>query len=242
MSFNQAMTILSVSEGEDVGIMDPDNPKSMFSLLPDPVQSYALAIPRKYFVMSERKLKARAEPDFTLKCLRMNMWQSYCKHQPLGKTMSLGSIVHGVTTREYFLHIAREEPAKLAFVMIPPKSYDVMQRQIFEDSLEKLKDILEMDLVDIQKVKKPNKDGLIEEKEYRKINTAAIAEVRKVAEMLSDRIQGSVTQKIQMQGQVAHAHAQLPPQEANPTALGSIDAMLKLIESKLGDVVDVDAE
>ena len=227
-----------MSEDDGVDLFDMSNPRSLFNLLPEKLRNYALRVPRDNWLQSESTIKKKAKPDFTDKCLRVNFWQAYCHAHDRGKNINLNHIVSGVCSRDYFLHLAKEDSSKLVFILTPPKSYDVMQRQILDEGLERLRDVVEMDFYDEKLVEKEGKDGQITTTKERKINASAIAEVRKVVEMLQDRVQGSVIRKVAVKGQVES----IPSSDSGQQLLGSVSPegslaqLLSSVNAKLGEV------
>jgi len=217
----------------DPGILDRENPRSLVNICPEVLKEFVTAIPRDTFLWTENKLTSRAKPDFTSKCLRIQFWQEYVRAQDKLANMVFSNIIRGITHKDYFLHLAKTRPIEFAWICIPPKSYDIVQKQILEESLEKMREITQKDLVDIVIEEKTDKDGIVTKKTTRKMNTAAIAELRKTTEMLQTRVLGSLTQKMQ------HEHSVAPKALAEKgPGLVSINAMKDLDEAIEADVLD----
>ena len=220
---------ITISDAEILvpGFLDVDNPRSLVNIAPVQIREFLLKIPQDTFTLSEAQLTKRAEPDFTAKCLRINFWTEYCRAQDKNLTMKLGNILKGVTHSRYFMHICEENPDQLAWMIVPPKDYNIVQEQIFRDGLEKLKAILTISPYDIKTRKITKTDGTIEEIEEKKLNVALLEQKRKTVEMLSHRIQGSITKSVALSGTVNHT------QSSDSPRLGYAD--MDAIEAEFSD-------
>jgi len=214
------MTILD-TETWDPGLLDATNPRALVNIAPEVLRAYIQAIPRDLFVYTEAQLEKVALPDFTSKCLRIQFWQEYVRAQDKNIDMVFGNIIKGVTHRAYFLHLAKERPEEFAWICVPPRAYDVTQRQIMDESLERMRDVLKMTMIDETVTEKVDANGNVTKTTTRKINAAALAEIRKTSEMLQNRVIGSLTAKVD------HKHMIEGGKQASGEVPGiiSIDAM-----------------
>jgi len=230
------MSILNVTEEDlSVEIFDRDNPRSLFNILPSRVQEAAIAVPRNRWLRSESAITRSAEPDFTDKCLRINFWQAYTRAQDTGKNIHVNHIIAGVTTKNYFMHMVETEQNKLVYYLTPPKSYDIMQRQILDESLEKLRVVVTSDIYDEKVITKVNSDGTQDRTVVKTINTKLVSEIRRITEMLQDRVHGTLVQKLAIKGQVEHSPvAKTVPGELAPEQ--GLDALLQNINAKLAEL------
>lgn len=206
------------------GFLDVSNPRALVHIAPFQIRTQIASLDPSLLTLSDKVLNKHAEPDLTDKCLRINFWTEYVRAQDKNTEMLLGNIIKGVTTKEYILHIATENQAKLAYMIIPPKDYNIVQESIFRDSLEKLKNLIALPPYDIIE-----KTLITDKGETRtvtkRLNPAYIAEVRKVATMLADRLQGSITKKVDITGNL---------QVGQPPPAGLITAgELQSIEAEL---------
>lgn len=230
----QPVTILD-AEIFDPGILDQNNPRSLVSIVPSEIQEYVLRIPRDFFLMREAHLTKLAKPDFTSKCLRIQFWQEYARAQTKRDRMKLDSLIRGITHRDYFLNLARTRPHEFAWICIPPRSYDVMQKQILEESLEKLREAVAVDFYDLKITETTTESGKFTKTTTKKLNANAIAEVRKITEMLQTRVIGSMTHSLA----VTHT---VEPGKAKVAKQVSIDA-LSALEERLEELSNTqDAE
>lgn len=219
-----------------VEIFDRENPRSLFNILPTKLQEAAIGVPREKWLRSEAAITKSAEPDFTDKCLRINFWQAYTKAQDAGKNVNVNHVTSGVTTKNYFYHMIETEQDKLVYYLTPPKAYDVMQRQILDESLEKLRDVVTSDIYDEKVVTKNNSDGTQERTIVRTINTKLVSEIRRITEMLQDRVHGTLVQKLAVKGQMEH---NVPIQATKPGESApeqGLDALLSSINAQLAEL------
>ena len=197
------MALLTIVDSTHMlpGFLDSSNPRSLVSIAPLQIQTYIASLDPSLLTLSDKVLNKQAEPELTDKCLRINFWTEYVRAQDKSTTMLLGNIIRGVTTKEYFLHIAENNPAKLAYIIIPPKDYNIVQDSIFRDSLEKLRQLISLPPYDIVKRTTISDKGETVT-ETKRLNPAYIAEVRKVTTMLADRLQGSISRKVDISGKL----------------------------------------
>lgn len=203
------------------GFLDLNNPRSLVNIAPPQIRSHIASLDPKLLTLSDKTLQKQAEPELTDKCLRINFWTEYVNAQDKSKEMHLGNIIRGVTTKEYFLHIAENNPAKLAYIIIPPKDYNIVQDSIFRDSLEKLRKLISLPPYDIVKRTTISEKGETVT-ETKRLNPAYIAEVRKVTTMLADRLQGSISRKVDITGKLK-VENQKPAQLAEYTDLRELE-------------------
>lgn len=223
----------------DPGIVDPDNPRSMVNIAPPQIQEFIQRIPRRYFLLTETQLNRKAKPDFTAKCLRIQFWQEYVRAQDKNVKMSLSNIIKGVTHKDYFVHLAKTKLYQFAWICIPPKSYDVTQKQILEESLEKLREIVRTDLYDVKITEKTDAKGQVTKTTTRKLNAAVMQEVRKTTEMLQQRILGQLTQNIKHDVTVETREPEKISQGPGLVALNALNELEKSLDQlENGDVIE----
>jgi len=234
------MTAFNLKE-DDLGVemFDISNPRSLFNILPIRVQEAAFAVPRKEWLRSESAITRSASPDFSDKCIRINFWQAYCKAQDAGKSININHIVAGVTTKDYFYHVIDTDRSKLIFYLTPPKAYDVMQRQILDESLERLREIVTSDLYNEKVVVKHNKDGTEDRTVHRTINNGLIAEIRKITEMLQNRVHGTLIQKVALKGEISTTPLVQATKSGELAPEQGLDALLQQINGKLSELPPV---
>lgn len=231
------MTIMNVTEEDlSVEIFDRENPRSLFNILPPRLQEAAIGVPRDKWLRSEAAITKSASPDFTDKCLRINFWQAYTKAQDSGKNINVNHVTSGVTTRNYFYHLIETEQDKLVYILTPPKAYDVMQRQILDESLEKLRHVVTSDIYDERVVTKTNSDGTQEHTKVRTINTKLVSEIRRITEMLQDRVHGTLVQKLAVRGQVDHKTPVQATKSGESAPEQGLDALLSSINAQLAEL------
>ncbi len=222
----------------DPGLLDADNPRSLVRICPPSIREHVLNIPLEAFTMTEDELVRYASPDFTSKCLRIQFWQEYVRAQDKSVSMSLHNILKGVTHKGYFMHLAKTRPHELGWICVPPRSYDVMQKQILEESLEKMRANLSVGVIDEVTVEKVGTNGDVTVTTTKKVNASAMAEIRKTAEMLQNRIMGSMTANVNHK----HTLEQANSGREEPLGLISINSLNEIDEildaEDLGDTAN----
>lgn len=208
------------------GFLDPANDRSLVNIAPTVIADEIRKISAKTFTYTDKKLKKEAEPDLTAKCLRINFWYEYVRAQEKREKMKLGNIIKGATTKEYFTHLAKTNKAQLAWIIVPPKDFAIIQEEIFQEGLDAMRAILKLDPWE-----HTTKTSITEKGETvtksKKINTAVLEQKRKIVEMLSNRLQGNLTKKVAISGKIDHSkNGGELPQFADPDALEALDAEL----------------
>jgi hypothetical protein len=217
----------------DFVIYDPDNPRSITNLVSEKVSQAIQAIPRELLLMDEQKLKKHVKPSTTLNYVRLNFWLEYNRAQDTQKPMNMQVVMRGVAKMNYFYDIILQNPAMMAWVVTPPADYTLVQRDILHSGLELLQKALKMDLVTTKTTIKVNRDGTKVKNIVREPNVPAIAEVRKIVEMLSDRVQGSIIQKVAIKSQHHEIPANTLPQTYDPDALDLLHTSLGQVTARL---------
>lgn len=216
---------------ECLGLFDEDNPRSLISIAPHEVRITMRRMDQDIFLNDERDLRKKLNPGSTLNYIRLNFWLEYAYAQENRKLMRLSVILKGVTSPEYFFRVVLKDEMKLAWVLTPPADYLVVQRDILDSALERLRQAIRIQFYTITEKIAIDKAGNQVITRTRKPNVQAIAEVRKIAEFLADRVQGAVVQKIALKAQ--HAHQGLPGGTPGAPAVfepSSLDALTKQIE------------
>lgn len=239
------MALITITDAELLtpGFLDEENPRSIVNIVPDRLRDFIVKINPNTLLMSPTKLKDECRPDFTAKCLKINFWNEYVRAQDKSQKMKLGNIIKGVCQKEYFFHFAEHDPTLLAWVILPPEDFNLVQEEIYQESLEQMRSILLLEPFDEKRIERENKDGTITVTIEKKVNSSLLSEKRKIMEVMGNRIQGSITQKVHMTGNVSPVAASGTEGILDPNALENIEKSLALVEGRLGSPPDViDAE
>lgn len=210
----------------------------MINILPDIVVAAVKRIPRDLLLQDEEKLKKHVQPSSTLNYLRLNFWLEYNRAQEMQKIMDMRVVLRGVARQGYFYEVVLKNPAMTAWMVTPPADYALVQRDILYSGLEKLQKALKMDLVTTKETVIKMKNGKETKRIVRTPNIAAISEVRKIVEMLSDRVQGAVIQKFAVKqfgglGVPGGAADPLLPATYEPDALDKLQKLLEKTNATL---------
>ena len=195
---------LDTQEGHhqtEIVLFDKQHPRSVYNICPPKMQVCMNAIVPEIVAYNERRLKQLAHVCSTDNCLRLAFWQEYNRAQSTGTKVILTNVVHGITFREYFYEKVLMNPYKLMWMLTPPKGLSMMQEEVLHESLEKLREVTQQSIFTVTKKERRLKGGDIEKTVEKKLNVAGVAEVRKIAEMLSLRVQGAIIQRIAIKQQ-----------------------------------------
>lgn len=244
-------------EVADFGLLDEKNPRSLIRIVPDEVARAIKAVPRELLLMDERELRRKAKPTDTVNYLRLNFWIEYNRAQAKRVKMVAANILRGACSKEYFYEVVKND-LKLAWILLPPADYTVVQYDIFQTSLEKLRQCLRVKPYTITVTEETDKEGRKTVTRKQVPNVAAMREIREITAMLSDRIQGAVVKKLAIK---AHSTADVNvsggqaitagPRTYEPDALDELNRTLQQVNASLqlpaaeaceGEVIDIDEE
>lgn len=208
-----------VTKEEWGGIWDRNNKSSVYSRISNRFRQALDAIPTHIRYMSDEELLENFQPSTSLGAARIKFWEIF---QSTTGAILLSDVFEN---RTLFYQIA-ENPYKLMWFLTPPEDTLHVQQSILDSSMNILRKFVTGDNMWLEKVKvHRHKDGTEEETRTREINTKAIAESRKVAEMMLDRIHGSVAMNLNVKGQHAHIHAKSPEKAVLEMGVNEISAL-----------------
>jgi hypothetical protein len=197
--------LLPIQENEqrlptDYSILDDGDPFSLVNIVPPSLRLLIEAIPDEYFGMGEDELRATVLPDTTLNCLRISFWREYSDSLTEGRVFNMSNVSSGICTREFFQRVMLRDKS-LAWMVLPPRNYMMLQEELLQEGLFKLREFLSSKLIDKKSSVKFDKHGNKAETTEEKINVSAVGEARKIVEMLENRLKGSVVKRIAVQTQ-----------------------------------------
>ena len=136
------------------------------------------------------KQKLRAEKKFptpTDNRLRLAFWNAYEQVQSgVAKNIALTRIAAGICAPEFLVQEYFRYPEKVAWILTPPASYEVLAEEGLQFGLEQLREILETDHY------KYDPDGKITRYDSK------LMEIKiKITAMLDQRVKGAVVQRIE---------------------------------------------
>ena len=117
-------------------------------------------------------------PSPTDNRLRISFWAEYDKAAAENRQMRMSTVYAGVCSQAFFHNQYLENPSRVAWMLCPPVEYTLYAREALAYGLEKMRDILEMDI-----------------EVYGKVNVKLAELQAKIVKMLDDRVQGSIIQR-----------------------------------------------
>lgn len=190
-----------------------DDSRSVVRLAPDSIQRKMLEIPDEYKNLDEPGLRKLIQPTATDNQLRISFWLEYDRVQrEFAPKMEMIAILRGIISEDYFYSRYVKDPKRLAWVLIPPKSYTVKLTEMLELGLERMRDILAMD---------PKESG--------KLNTKLLELQVKVAQAMDMRLNGAIAQKLEIENKNTNLNYQLR---------GTAQELSNLIESANMEEID----
>lgn len=236
--------LLPVQENEsrmplDYSILDEGDAYSLINVVPPNLQALLLNLPAEYLTYSEHDLREIVNPDPALNSLRLQFWREYSDSVSNARAFDIRSVFSGVCTREYFQHLLLRQET-FAWIILPPRNYVAMQEELLVEGLHRLRSFLSQPFVDKKEVTKISASGDVTETKETKMNIPAVAEARKIVEMLENRLRGSVVQKLAIQNQTVVSA--LPSQSQDPMSV--IQQAINIIEAQeaIPEALDIPLE
>lgn len=165
--------------------LDASDPRNVINLMSHFMKEHALAIPTRYWEMSETELQAEvfgqdSRPDTILNRLRIAFWDEYERCQKELCQMEVRRIISNICPQPYFIKKVVPVAAHFAWVLTPPPSYMASVKEVLNFSLDRQREVLLVSPV--------KSDGTVDTK---------LAEIQlKIAAMADMRINGAIVQRI----------------------------------------------
>lgn len=187
MNSTELTTVNSfITEPIEVDYWDPENPRSIYSLIADFMDGELLNILLDNRLLlnyltsiSEDELKVLAKPSHDINHLRLRFWKEYALSQDTECPMNFRRVFDGLVSKEAFLNVFRN-PSYLAWILKPPKDYVEDLEEMLNYSLGHIREILDSSI--------KNEDG--------STNSAVMNAKLKAFSMLENRLKGLPTQTI----------------------------------------------
>lgn len=234
---------------EDFGLFDVDNPRSLINLVPDEIRKAMLELPKDLVYADEAEIREKAQPTEALNHLRLNFWTEYNNVQARRLPKMRWRALIQCVSRDYVIRVVCMKQPYLAWLITPPADYATMQADILYGGLERMREVMRMELYVVTRETKTDKEGNQTVTETRKPNIPAMAELRKTVEFLANRVQGTLVHKIALksQSEVRASLTDTTPraQTYAPDALEEMTKMLGAVNERLaaatGAPIDVPA-
>jgi hypothetical protein len=207
----------------EFSIDDTDNPRSVISLtssnptIHDAIKDLLLNAP-ELMEMEQHELSQRANPSFTLSRVRMSFWNEYENANQGNRKMHLSKIVAGVCTETVFRKKILGDRVKLAYVLCPPKDYQITVKEALDAGLDSLRAIVSARVID----------------ENGNLNAKSADVVLKAIALLDMRVKGAVIQRIDQRSLNVNLNKEVPPGSLTaPDSLEDLERQLAAVKQKL---------
>lgn len=171
-------------DSTDISINDVENPRSLINLVPDKVRDAILNVLANhpdYVGLSEYDLRDKLRPDDTVSRIRIAFWHEYYRAQDQHKSMMMSRVYSGVTSYDTFYGRILSNPKNVAWLLMPPVKWTLAMEEALNRGMRNLTKLMEIRLVD----------------ELGNMIPKAAAVFLKAFELLNERVNGAVTQKIE---------------------------------------------
>lgn len=165
----------------DYDPLNKQNERSFYNRVSDRFQRALDDIPDEFLKMDESDLIDAIKPNQTMNCLRFRLWEEYNKAMDKDQKVKIVEICKGICAVNYFYAVVLRNKKVLAYLLCPPKEYEVAAHEALMLGIRQIRNILHFPLWD----KKGNPDPKI----------AALQ--LNVVKMLDARVKGAPTQKIE---------------------------------------------
>lgn len=206
-------------------ILDRENPQSLSTLMGNQKFDECVKTMLQKFPdllgPPERELRKKIReltgyPDADDNMIRMKFWFEHDVAMSENRRMMVSNICAGVMGQQYFWDYC-SKPGKLAWMLCPITGYQQQLDEAVGSGLNKLRDILELPVVD------PITG---------KANTALITAQTKIIAMLDMRKNGAYTQTINQRSVQVHASASEVAKEIQNLSMEEVEKRMKRLEAQ----------
>jgi hypothetical protein len=176
-------------------------------------------IPPKAFTMYEHELRLKAGVGEVEEQIRLAFWDEYAYAQDARCMMNVNRAYNRICTKSYFYDRVVRDQYKLAYILTPPRNYVYRMREMLELAHRRMREVLEMPLVD-KKTKQPN--------------TKLISEMVKITVLLENRVMGAVKQKLEVESKSVNVNVS----SGERKGYFDVEDEIRAIEKQLKDLRD----
>lgn len=233
----------------DSSPFDPENPWSLFNLVPAPIKEAVENIDPRFYSYSEMELRQKAKPTAQHCRIRISFWDEYLRAVEQKRPMYISSIIKGACSPEFFYSTIIRNQQLLAYITIPPADYQLALREMLELGWDRMREVLMMPMtskVPVQIRTKDEETGkIITTTELIETpNTKLIAEMRAIVQQLDQRIKGAVMQRMQIDQRNLNLNVNSPPGASDSflptTSMEQLEAMSKKIQAMKSEMQEVE--
>jgi hypothetical protein len=167
---------------QEISILDESNPTAIVNKIQSEILLEAIRkMPIELLEKDPRSLNKLVRPSPSLNRVRLNFWNSYVNAVRTGRMFNVTDIVAGVMTKDAFFSTIVSTPKNLAWVLCPVMEYKCSLEEALDVGIRKIREMMEVEVVD--------ENGVLD--------TKAAAIVLKAFQMIDERVNGGITQKIE---------------------------------------------
>jgi hypothetical protein len=179
-------------------LLDPDNPNSLFQMVPKATWEAFARVPPQYLAMTAKELRHTIKNvGLTLEALRVSFWAEYNSALLVPRTMSIARVYAGICSDEYFYREVLHTPLLMAWLLCPPESYQKALETLLARSTERMYEMVN------QEYAFPNSKGEM------KADPRVMSIIFNIHKHLEDRVKGTVVQQIEQRNLNVNINKQL---------------------------------
>lgn len=217
--FDKSRTNSSAEMGHEIILHEDGNPRAVANMLTGIIKQKFNEIPAHYFGMTEKQMEALAKPSELEDQIRLAFWDEYFVSQDNCTTIDTSRVYGRLCTKDYFYKTIVHQPVKFAYILMPPAQYMYRMRSLLDLAHKRFRQILEMPLKDGKNVP----------------NIKLISEIVKIANILENRVHGSVAQNINVKQQSKNLNVNVNQNQSAPTnkvdELARIEREIAMLEA-----------
>lgn len=215
---------------EGVSAKDRSNPRSIINLISNTAFEHAIqAVPDELFLMDEADLTKKARVNVTDDFIKTSFWNEYDLAQARAKKIDVTNIYVRCCSRDYFFKQFLSNSHKVAWLLTPPPSYQIMLDTLLSKGLSRLYEILSL----------PLENTVIDNKgnAHTEIDAKIAHVIYQITKDIDIRVKGAIPQFIKSEtrnmnvnvtGQVSDLK-----QNTEPSNMDEIDQEIQRLEGKL---------
>lgn len=206
-------------------IFNENDPGSIYNLVPVYIAEKIRAIPEELWKLKQEDLKRKVLPGKTVEALRFSFWIQYNDtiFRKLPK-INFHRVWGPICSEIYFYQKVLNSPMMLCWMLQPPQKYARCMEALLDTSMERIREILNLPIVD--------RRGKVD------TNTAKL--IMAIHNRIEDRVKGAVVQRTE--SKQLNLNFSTPIREANEITLDRKLKELRDAEQKLLSGGDISGE
>lgn len=222
---------------------DPYDTAEMQNTLPEAVLNAMNNLPLEYLDMAGEELTAKANPSYNDEKVKVNFWKMFKSCSRRETRMSIKNIVMGYYGKDAFYERIGSNPAWLAWLLTPVESYAVNVETLLNRSVDRYKELVDMDIMTTRVIRWTDEDGEKHSKTVKEVDAKKAAVLLQVIKNLEERAHGS---SIHRQISVNTSEPTTDKENKSELDMDKVNQKLLELERKLGnasdsEVIDVEA-